>query len=189
MALWIDYWIIAPATYSPAVVAGTCHRRPSGHHDSITGRGGQQDRANRRARRARAQRQPQLAVRYHSQPRSHAAARTPLQLIPHQRSPSVALAWFAFIIVQPPHQLDIQREYTTPPATAPARRSSIDRRCGRSSKANATLLDSKRGNVHTIYYDPTTDPDSCPFYYRSLVHPFDCLFGGKEGNASCTITP
>ena len=166
--------MIASATYSPSVVAGTCHRRHSGHHDGIIGREGQQDRANRRARRARAQRQ--LAVRYHSQPRSHAAARTPLQLILHQRLPTVTQAWFAFIIVQPPHQLDIQHEYTTPPATVPARRSSIDRRCGRRSKANATLLDSERENVHTIYYEPTTDPDSCPFYYRSLVHPFDCIY-------------
>ena len=104
----------------------------------------------------------------------------------HQRSPTVALAWFAFIIVQPPHQLDIQRESTTPPATAPARRSSIDRRCGRSSKANATLRDSKRGNVHTIYYEPTTDPDSCPFYYWSLVHPFDCTVGYHlPGSTTC----
>ena len=172
----------SPATYSPAVFAGTCHRRPSGHHGGIIGRGGQQDRANRRARRARAQRQPQFAVRYQSPPQSHIVAQIPLQLISHPRSSTVALAWFAFIIVQPPHQLDIQREYTTPPATAPARRSSIDRRCGRSSMANAMLLDSKWGNAHTIYYEPSTDPDSCPFYYWSLVHPFDCIYSSLPMN-------
>ena len=112
-------------------------------------------------------------------PQSHAAARTPLQLISHQRSPTVALARFAFIIMQPPHRLDIQREYTTPPATAPAGWLSIDRRCGRSPKANVTRRDSKR---EAIYYEPTTDPDSCPFYYRSLVHPFDCIYSSLPMN-------
>ena len=46
-------------------------------------------------------------------PQSHAAARIPLQLLPHQHSSTVALAWFMFIIVQSPHQLDTQCEYTT----------------------------------------------------------------------------
>ena len=112
-------------------------------------------------------------------PLSHAAARSPLQLIPHQRSPTVALAWFAFTIVQRPHRLGIQREYMTTPATTLARWLSIDRRCGRSPKANITLRDSKR---EAIYYEPTTDPDSCPFYYRSLVHPFDCIYSSLPMN-------